>query len=50
MPIQAASKSSAGTLQGNSESLLGNITTTGGSIIFDQRVDGTYAAQHHRHR
>lgn len=32
----------AGTLQGNSESLLGNITN-GGSVIFDQTIDGTYA-------
>ena len=33
----------AGTLQGHSGSLLGNITSTGGTIVFDQRLDGTYA-------
>jgi fibronectin-binding autotransporter adhesin len=33
----------AGTLQGHSGSLLGNIASTGGTIVFDQRIDGTYA-------
>ena len=33
----------AGTLQGDSQSLLGNIVSSGGTIAFDQRIDGTYA-------
>jgi autotransporter-associated beta strand protein len=36
-------KIKAGILQGHSGSLLGNIASTGGTIVFDQRLDGTYA-------
>ena len=34
---------SAGTLQGNSTSLQGNISATNSAVVFDQAADGTYA-------